>query len=48
MHKGLLKGCNKRVALPVAGDDNTATQRVMALLDQIGFDALDAGPLSKS
>ncbi len=48
VHKGLPKGSVNRIALPVAGDDSTAKQRVMALIDQIGFDVLDAGPLSDS
>lgn len=48
LHKGLPKGSDNRIALPVAGDDQTAKRCVMALLDQIGFDALDAGPLSES
>ncbi len=48
LNKGLPKGSANRIALPVAGDDNTKKQRVMALIDQIGFDALDAGPLSES
>ena len=47
-HKGLPKGSAERIALPVAGDDRAAKERVMALVDQIGFDALDAGPLSDS
>jgi len=48
LHKGLPKGSTNRIALPVAGDDSRARERVMALIDQIGFDALDAGPLSES
>jgi predicted dinucleotide-binding enzyme len=48
LHKALPKGSKKRIALPVSGDDVTAKQGVMALLDQIGFDAIDAGPLSES
>jgi 8-hydroxy-5-deazaflavin:NADPH oxidoreductase len=37
-----------RVALPVSGDDVRSKQLVMALLDEMGFDAIDAGPLSDS
>ena len=48
LHKGLPKASTGRIALPVAGDDSKAKERVMALIDQIGFDALDAGPLSES
>jgi 8-hydroxy-5-deazaflavin:NADPH oxidoreductase len=32
----------------VSGDDANSKQLVMALLDKIGFDAIDAGPLSES
>ena len=48
LHKGLPKGSKGRIALPVSGDDLKSKQLVMALLDQMGFDALDAGPLSES
>lgn len=48
LHKGRPKGSTNRIALPVAGDDSRARERVMALIDQIGFDVLDAGPLSDS
>lgn len=36
-----------RRALPIAGDDANAKQTVSGLLDAIGFDTLDAGPLSE-
>lgn len=32
-----------RVALPVAGDDEAAKVVVLALVDELGFDAVDAG-----
>ena len=48
LHGVLPKGCEGRIALPVSGDDMKSKQLVMALLDAIGFDALDAGPLSES
>ena len=38
----------RRIALPVAGDDPTARAEIMALVEQIGFDAFDAGPLAGS
>jgi predicted dinucleotide-binding enzyme len=41
-------GDPERLALPVAGDDPAAKQVVLDLLDQIGFDGVDAGPLSES
>jgi 8-hydroxy-5-deazaflavin:NADPH oxidoreductase len=48
LHKSLPKGSKNRIALPVSGDDVSSKQLVMALLDEVGFDALDAGPLSGS
>lgn len=48
LHKGLPKGSKGRTALPVSGDDAKSKQIVVALLDEMGFDALDAGPLSES
>jgi predicted dinucleotide-binding enzyme len=37
-----------RMALPVAGDDPDAKAKVMDLIEEIGFTAVDAGPLSES
>lgn len=48
VHNGLPKGSKNRIALPVSGDDLSSKKFVMALLDEMGFDAIDAGPLSKS
>ncbi|MEY9962718.1 putative dinucleotide-binding enzyme [Streptacidiphilus sp. MAP12-16] len=42
------KGTPGRVALPVAGDDEAAKQVVRALIDEIGFDTVDAGSLDES
>jgi len=41
-------GADDRTALPVAGDDEAAKQQVIAYLDSIGYDAVDAGPLAQS
>ena len=41
-------GADDRRALPVAGDDDEAKQVVLALLDELGFDGVDAGPLDES
>ncbi|MCW2714791.1 MAG: putative dinucleotide-binding enzyme [Frankiales bacterium] len=41
-------GAEDRRALPVAGDDATAKDVVIALLDELGFDAVDAGGLDES
>lgn len=48
VRKGLPKGAKNRVALPVSGDDARSKQMVIALLDSMGFDGMDAGPLSQS
>jgi predicted dinucleotide-binding enzyme len=41
-------GTAHRRALAVAADDPAARQRVAALLDEIGFDVVDLGPLADS
>lgn len=46
--KGKLAGTAGRVALPVAGDDSRAKGIVLKLIDQLGFDAVDAGDLDES
>jgi len=45
---GRPKDSKSRIALPVSGDDARAKRFVIALLDNMGFDGLDAGPLSES
>ncbi|HEX6816216.1 MAG TPA: NAD(P)-binding domain-containing protein [Gemmatimonadaceae bacterium] len=42
------KGDEKRLALPVAGDDAHAKRVVMQVIDEIGFDSVDAGGLDDS
>jgi predicted dinucleotide-binding enzyme len=41
-------GTPGRVALPVASDDAAAKQKVMALVEELGFDAVDDGSLHES
>ncbi|MFE9248343.1 NADPH-dependent F420 reductase [Streptomyces sp. NPDC007088] len=41
-------GTEGRYALPVAGDDEEAKRLVLRLVDEIGFDAVDAGGLDES
>jgi 8-hydroxy-5-deazaflavin:NADPH oxidoreductase len=41
-------GDPQRIALPVAGDDSKAKQRVIELLDELGFDGVDAGTIDES
>jgi hypothetical protein len=48
MEMGLPAGSPGRIALPVSGDDGRAKQIVMGLIGELGFDAVDDGPLSES
>ena len=41
-------GDDGRIALPIAGDDPQAKQTVQRLVDELGFDAVDAGTLDES
>jgi predicted dinucleotide-binding enzyme len=38
-------GAPDRIAIAAAGDDRLAVRKVMRLIDRLGFDAVDAGPL---
>ena len=46
--RGRPAGTPGRIALPVAGADGPAKATVLALVDQLGFDAVDAGGLEES
>jgi predicted dinucleotide-binding enzyme len=48
MENGRPRGDSKRIALPVAGDDAAAKATVMRLVDELGFDPVDAGSLDES
>jgi predicted dinucleotide-binding enzyme len=48
MELGRPPGSPDRIALPVAGDDPAAKRTVLQLVDELGFDGVDAGPLSES
>jgi 8-hydroxy-5-deazaflavin:NADPH oxidoreductase len=48
LERGKRKGAPGRIALPVAGDDRRAKDVVIRLLDDIGFDGVDAGTLDES
>jgi hypothetical protein len=41
-------GSPGRIALPVAGDDAAAKAKVMSLVDELGFEPVDAGSLAES
>lgn len=45
---GRPSGSSDRIALPVAGDDPDAKATVMGLVEELGFDAVDAGSLGES
>lgn len=45
---GQPQGTPGRIALPVAGDDQAAKSTVMGLVEELGFDAVDAGSLEES
>lgn len=46
--RGTEKGAHRRIAVPVAGDDDHAKKITIDLVEQTGFDGLDAGSLSMS
>src|SRR5690606_18452718 len=48
MEKGRPAGDPDRVALPVAGDRERDKAVVLALVEELGFDAIDAGTLAES
>ena len=45
---GKPKGTPGRIALPVSGDDAAAKAKIMALIDELGFDPVDVGGLDES
>lgn len=48
MDLGRPAGSPDRIALPVAGDNPAAKQKVMQLADELGFDPVDAGSIDES
>lgn len=48
MERGRPAGEAGRIALPVAGDDASAKAVVKGLIEELGFDAVDAGRLDES
>jgi 8-hydroxy-5-deazaflavin:NADPH oxidoreductase len=48
LERGKPRGAAGRIALPVAGDDARAKDVVIKLLDELGFDGVDAGSLDDS
>jgi predicted dinucleotide-binding enzyme len=48
LEKGIPRGTEGRIALPVAGDSSNAKALVLRLVDELGFDPVDAGDLDNS
>jgi predicted dinucleotide-binding enzyme len=48
LDRGVPAGAAGRIALPMAGDDQVAKEKVMQLVDELGFDPVDAGRLDES
>ncbi len=48
LERGQSAGSPGRIALPVAGDDDDAKAVVLRLIDELGFDGVDAGSLDES
>jgi predicted dinucleotide-binding enzyme len=48
LKSGKPAGTQGRIALPVAGDDHRAKSVVLELVDELGFDGVDAGGLEDS
>jgi len=46
--RGLPPGSPGRISLSIAGDDPAAKKLVLDLINDIGFDGVDAGPLADS
>jgi len=48
LERGRAADQSGRIALPVAGDDSSAKAVVLRLIDELGFDGVDAGTLAES
>ena len=48
LEDGKRSGSSGRIGLPVAGDQTAAKTKVIGLIDELGFDGVDAGPLDQS
>lgn len=48
LDNGRPAGSDGRIALPIAGDDPAAKATVMTMVDELGFDPVDAGTLDES
>ena len=48
LEKGTPSGTPNRIALPIAGEDGPGRELVHAIVEQLGFEPVDAGPISES
>ena len=48
LESGKPSGTANRIALPVAGEDGPGRELVHGVVDQLGFEPVDAGPISES
>lgn len=48
LESGKPSGTPDRIALPIAGEDGPGRELVHALVDDLGFDPVDAGPIAES
>jgi 8-hydroxy-5-deazaflavin:NADPH oxidoreductase len=48
LERGTPTGTPNRIALPIAGEDGPGRDLVHDVVDQLGFDPVDAGPISES
>jgi len=48
LEKGMPSGTPNRIALPIAGEDGLGRALVHDIVEQLGFDPVDAGPISES
>ncbi|OZD18238.1 NADP oxidoreductase [Rhodococcus sp. 06-156-3C] len=48
LERGTEAGTEGRIALPIAGDDEDGKKIVSAIVDELGFDPVDAGTIAES
>lgn len=48
LEKGTPSGAPNRIALPIAGEDGAGRDLVHDIVEQLGFEPVDAGPISES
>jgi hypothetical protein len=48
LNNGKPRGAEGRIALPIAGDEATGKKLVFELIEDLGFDAVDAGTIEES